>query len=71
MKIKKFMFVTVLLVLTGAVLGDEFEENWGPDVGSDFPELAVKDTEGNDRSVDDLRGENKGLLIFFVRTSNW
>ena len=65
------MFVTALLVLTGAVLGDEFEENWGPDVGSDFPELAVKDTEGKDRSVDDLRGENKGLLIFFVRTSNW
>lgn len=71
MKIKKFMFVTVLLVLTGAVLGDEFEESWGPDVGSDFPELAVKDTEGKDRSVDDLRGESKGLLIFFVRTSNW
>ncbi|MXZ43425.1 MAG: hypothetical protein F4Z01_00345 [Gammaproteobacteria bacterium] len=71
MKIKKIMFVTVLLLLTGAVLGEEYEEKWGPEVGSDFPELAVKDTEGNDRSVDELRGENKGLLIFFVRTTDW
>ena len=71
MKIKKFVFVGALLLLTSAVLGEEYQDNWGPDVGSELPELAVKDTEGKDRTVGDLRGESKGLLIFFARTSNW
>ncbi|MYD45792.1 MAG: hypothetical protein F4W92_05515 [Gammaproteobacteria bacterium] len=71
MKIKKFMFVTVLLLLTSAVLGEENQDEWGPEIGSDFPDLAVKDTEGNDRTVDELRGESEGLLIFFVRTTDW
>lgn len=71
MKIKKFMFGTVLLLLTGVVLGEENQDDWGPEVGSDFPDLAVKDTEGNDRTVDDLRGESKGLLIFFIKSSDW
>lgn len=71
MKIKKFLFAVAALLLTSAVLGEEYQENWGPDVGSELPDLAVKDTEGNDRTVDDLRGESKGLLIFFARTSNW
>lgn len=71
MKIKKFAFVGALLFLTSAVFGEEYQDNWGPDVGSELPEIAVKDTEGKDRTVDDLRGESKGLLIFFARTSNW
>ena len=71
MKIKNFVFGTLLLLLTGAVLSEEYQDDWGPEIGSDFPDLAVKDTEGNERSVDDLRGENEGLLIFFVRTTDW
>ena len=71
MKIKKFMFVVALLLFAGAVLSEEYQDTWGPDIGSDVPDLSVKDTEGNDQSIDDLRGESKGLLIFFVRTSDW
>lgn len=71
MNIKKFLFVVATLLFTGAVLGEENQETWGPDVGSDLPGLAVKDTEGNDRTVDDLRGESKGLLIFFIKSSDW
>ena len=71
MKIKKFLFAVAALLLTSAVLGEEYQDTWGPDVGTDFPDLEVKDTEGNDRSVEDLRGESQGLLIFFVRTSDW
>ncbi|MYD45790.1 MAG: hypothetical protein F4W92_05505 [Gammaproteobacteria bacterium] len=71
MKTKKFMFVVALLLFAGAVVGEEYQDTWGPDVGSDLPDIIVKDTEGNDRSIDDLRGESKGLLIFFVRTSDW
>jgi len=71
MKIKKLLFVVATLLITGAVLGEESQETWGPDIGSDLPDLAVKDTEGNDRTVDDLRGESKGLLIFFIKSSDW
>ena len=71
MKIKKFLFVVAALLLASAISGEEYQDTWGPEVGTDFPDLEVKDTEGNDRSVDDLRGESKGLLIFFVRTSDW
>lgn len=71
MRIKKFLFVVAALLLSSAISGEEYQDTWGPEVGTDFPDLEVKDTEGNDRSVDDLRGESKGLLIFFVRTSDW
>ena len=71
MKIKKILCAVAALLLTSAMLGEEYQDTWGPDIGSELPDLVVKDTEGNDRSVDDLRGESKGLLIFFVRTSNW
>ena len=71
MKIKTFTFVAALVLLASAVLGEEYQDQWGPEIGSELPDLVVKDTEGNDRSVDDLRGERKGLLLFFARTSNW
>ncbi|MXW53947.1 MAG: redoxin domain-containing protein, partial [Gammaproteobacteria bacterium] len=48
-----------------------FQDEWGPEVGSELPELTVKDTEGNDRTLEDLTGDNKGIVLFFVRTSNW
>lgn len=71
MKIMKFAFVTVVALFASAVLSEEYQDNWGPAVGSELPDLAVKDTKGTDRTVDDLRGESKGLLIFFARTSDW
>ena len=67
--------VSILLVfcLTAGVgvAASDWQDNWGPAIGSELPELAVKDTEGNDRDIEDLTGDNEGLLIFFVRTSNW
>ena len=71
MKITKFPLVAALVLLTCAVLGEEYQDTWGPEIGSELPDLAVKDTDGKDRTLDDLRGESKGLLIFFARTSNW
>ena len=71
MKLKKFLYAIAALLLTSAVLSDEYQDTWGPDIGTDFPDLEVKDTEGKERTVDDLRGDTKGLLIFFARTSDW
>ncbi|MCY3860090.1 MAG: hypothetical protein OXG25_14400 [Gammaproteobacteria bacterium] len=48
----------------------EYTKNWAPAIGSSLPPLSVKDTSGNTPSIDDLTGE-RGLLIFFVRSTNW
>ena len=48
----------------------EYTETWAPNVGSTLPGLAVKDGEGTERSFESLSGE-KGLLIFFVRSTDW
>ena len=48
----------------------EYTENWAPSVGVSLPALSVKDTKGTSVDFDDLAGE-RGLLIFFVRSTNW
>ncbi|MYD44366.1 MAG: hypothetical protein F4W90_10820 [Gammaproteobacteria bacterium] len=50
--------------------GQDYATNWGPAIGAALPTLDVKDIEGAVRTFDDLTGE-KGLVIFFVRSSNW
>lgn len=71
---KHFMGTALAIVLflaATSVTAADFQDEWGPEVGSDLPELTVKDTEGNDRTLEDLTGDNKGIVLFFVRTSNW
>ncbi|MCY4128558.1 MAG: hypothetical protein OXG15_04860 [Gammaproteobacteria bacterium] len=48
----------------------EYTKNWAPSIGASLPALSVKDTNGNTLDFNDLKGE-KGLLIFFVRSTNW
>lgn len=47
-----------------------YTDQWAPAVGTELPELAVKDPEGDLREFSDLTGE-RGLLVFFVRSTNW
>ena len=62
---------SLLLTASMAVGASDWEDNWGPEVGSELPEVSVDDTDGNEKSLKDLTGDSKGLLLFFVRTSNW
>lgn len=72
MKAKISALLLFAFLATGSiVLASDYQDNWGPDVGSTLPELTVKDTEGKDRTVEDLIGDEQGLLIFFVRTTDW
>ncbi|MCY4142510.1 MAG: hypothetical protein OXG08_02325 [Gammaproteobacteria bacterium] len=72
MKAKSVALLLLSLLATGSIAyGSEYQDNWGPEVGSTLPELTVKDTEGEAKSVDDLIGDKQGLLVFFVRTTNW
>ncbi len=48
----------------------EYTKDWAPSIGASLPTLSVKDTNGESLDFDDLKGEN-GLLIFFVRSTNW
>ena len=48
----------------------EYTKSWAPAIGASLPALSVKDTWGEMRDFDELTGE-KGLLIFFVRSTNW
>ena len=64
--------VTVMLFFSGSfVVASDYQDEWGPEVGSELPELSVKDVEGKDRTLEDLIGDEKGIVLFFVRTSNW
>ena len=48
----------------------EYTKTWAPQVGSTLPDLTVKDGIGQARTFGTLTGE-QGLLIFFVRSTNW
>lgn len=48
----------------------QFTRDWGPKVGEKLPELHVSRANGSDETLTDLAGE-KGLLLFFVRSTNW
>lgn len=48
----------------------EFTDAWGPAIGTKTPELAVKATDGSSKTLKELSGTS-GLLVFFVRSTNW
>ena len=50
------------------VHSEEQEKEWGLELGSEIPELEVKNIDGDELTIDDLRGESKGLLLFFCTT---
>ena len=71
-KIGKLLSMTVLgLLLVGSAPITVYDPDWGPDIGTEIPDLDVKNTDGDEQTIEDLRGESKGILLFFARTSNW
>ena len=71
MKLLRFFAIGIFTLFGVSLSGSDYEDTWGPAVGTTMPELAVKDTNGDLRSVQDLIGEKKGLLLFFTRSTNW
>ena len=60
----------VLIVDQDQVWDQAYSAQWAPAIGSLLPDLSVKDTSGASKALADLTGE-KGLLIFFVRSTDW
>ena len=62
------MMVALCMLLSAPVHAEEQETEWGLEVGSEIPELVLKNVDGDELTIDDLRGESKGLLLFFCTT---
>ncbi len=58
----------VAAVLTAGAA--EYQDAWGPEVGTALPSIAAADQHGELRGFDDLKGE-RGLLLFMVRSADW
>lgn len=48
----------------------EYTKSWAPAIGASLPALSVRNINGQPRNFGELTGE-KGLLLFFVRSTNW
>lgn len=53
-----------------AVAESKYAAAWGPVVGSTVPMLAATDQDGNQQTLDTLKGSN-GLLFVFNRSVDW
>lgn len=53
-----------------AFADSEYAAAWGPGVGSMVPMLAATDQDGNQQTLDTLKGSN-GLLFVFNRSVDW
>ena len=60
----------VLSAGAGAAQDEDYVALWGPPVGAAIPMLDPVDATGKARSLEDLAGD-KGLLLFFNRTTVW
>jgi peroxiredoxin len=51
-------------------MADSYQNNWGPEVGSQIALLAAKDQNGDVQQLKDLAG-SQGVLIFYNRSADW
>ena len=78
--LKTFRAIVKTGSLIGAVLvvgsisqhsmADSYENNWGPEVGSQIALLTAKDQNGDVQQLKDLAG-SQGALIFYNRSADW
>ena len=48
----------------------DYQDDWGPAVGTSMPAIAAADQTGTVRDLASLQGE-RGLLLFMVRSADW
>ena len=71
--VKTGSLVGVVLVagsISSLVMADSYQNNWGPEVGSQIALLAAKDQNGDLQELKDLTG-SQGVLIFYNRSADW
>ena len=65
-------FLAAVAVAASAVFAGamEYQDAWGPPIGSAMPSFRAPDHTDAWRDLADLSGEN-GLLLFAVRSADW
>ncbi len=56
--------------MSQSALADNYQNTWGPEVGSQIALLAAKDQNGDAQKLQDLTG-SKGVLVFYNRSADW
>ena len=59
-----------VVFLAGVALAADYQDEWGPAVGSAMPAIDAPDQTGTARALGDLAGE-RGLLLFVNRSADW
>ena len=59
-----------IVLLAGAGLAADYQDDWGPAVASAMPAIDALDHTGTPRTLGDLTGE-RGLLLFVSRSADW
>ena len=62
--------VLVVGSISQYAVADSYQNNWGPEVGSQVALLAAKDQNGDVQQLKDLAG-SQGVLIFHNRSADW
>lgn len=68
--LRRSLFAGALAGLTGFAHASEYATAWGPSIGSTAPMLSALDQDGNEQTLESLRGP-KGLLVVFNRSVDW
>lgn len=71
-QVLRLFFLACVAVMAQLVIAedDSYASQWGPAIGTQLPDLEVKNPEGESRNFDQLKGSN-GLVLVFVRSSDW
>ncbi|MYB38991.1 MAG: hypothetical protein F4Y26_16730 [Gammaproteobacteria bacterium] len=70
MRFLRFGLLVPVVLLAGASLAADYQDDWGPAVGSVMPTIDAPDHTGAPRTLGDLTGE-RGLLLFVNRSADW
>ena len=66
----KLVIASVCAGLALTVGATEYEDAWGPAVGTTMLPIAAADQTGTERDLASLTGK-RGLLLFMVRSADW
>ena len=64
------LLCVLLMTVWSSALQADYADEWGPPVGTALPMLDALDQDGNQRTFENLAGE-EGLLLFFSRSTDW
>ena len=64
------LFLAPFMALAGSGFAADYQDEWGPPVGSAMPAIDAPDQAGAARTLGDLAGE-RGVLLFVNRSADW